>query len=288
MPADEFEKLQGELDRLYERLDEYEADTTSIMTREYVASVRDAAGGIESQLAEFDTDDEGRLDAAIDAVAKTRLEALRSVSATRQIWESWQQRLERLRTLNESYFALADGAQLDTVRVDDEVISELLGQWPQEGQPGTGLAGRFYSMSDHHRRELADMVTRHAMGGSTRARLRDELVDTTGMAQTQAEQRIRDSTIQFSRSINARKADDRGYQYFKYFGPDDAITRPFCDDLLDDGPIFTREEIADMDNGQTGAGSVMVAGGGYRCRHHWRPVRREWFTDSEWSTQRAQ
>jgi hypothetical protein len=273
-------KLQEELERLLVRLDEYEEDTVSVLRGEYVASVRDAADDIRERIEEMVTDD-GRLDAGVDAVSRARLDALRSVDATRAIWESWRQRLDRVRTLNESYFAIAERAAIDVVQLDDDVIDELVGQWPSGEQPGTGLAGRFYSMSEYHRRELADTVTRHALGGSTKAQLRRELVGQTGMAERQAEQRLRDSTIQFSRSINARKADDLGYEYFKYFGPQDAITRPFCEELLEDGPVYTRQEIAEMDNGQTGAGSVMVAGGGYNCRHHWRPVRRRWFTEDK-------
>lgn len=48
------------------------------------------------------------------------------------------------------------------------------------------------------------------------------------------------------------------------------------------GRIFTRQQIDEMDNGQTGQGSVFIAGGGFRCRHHWRAVRPEWFDEDEW------
>ena len=78
----------------------------------------------------------------------------------------------------------------------------------------------------------------------------------------------------FSRSITYSKAVDLGFDLFVYLGPDDSITRPFCEHVLDrKPPIYTSAEIAKMDNKQ----SLPVAqyGGGYNCRHQWRPISEE-------------
>lgn len=54
---------------------------------------------------------------------------------------------------------------------------------------------------------------------------------------------------------------------FKYYGPDDRITRRFCKHLIETGRAYTRKQIGEMDNGQIP--NVMVSRGGYRCRHQW-------------------
>src|SRR3990167_1852984 len=50
-----------------------------------------------------------------------------------------------------------------------------------------------------------------------------------------------------------------------YIGPDDSLTRPFCDVLA--GTWLTREEINQLDNQQLG--DAFAFRGGYNCRHHW-------------------
>lgn len=86
----------------------------------------------------------------------------------------------------------------------------------------------------------------------------------------------------FSRTMTANKAEELGFELFIYLGPDDGITRPFCERCLDGrapgvaarkAPIYTRAEISRMRNGQDL--DVMVFGGGYNCRHQWRPISEE-------------
>lgn len=61
------------------------------------------------------------------------------------------------------------------------------------------------------------------------------------------------------------QAEASGVDRFVYLGPDDAVTRPFCDALV--GTWLTKAEILELDNGQTGQGSAYVQRGGYNCRH---------------------
>jgi hypothetical protein len=58
---------------------------------------------------------------------------------------------------------------------------------------------------------------------------------------------------------------------FRYSGPNDKITRPFCKRLV--GKTFTPEEIRRLDNGQNLPPDLF--GGGYNCRHSWQPMTRE-------------
>lgn len=56
--------------------------------------------------------------------------------------------------------------------------------------------------------------------------------------------------------------------YYRYYGPDDKVTRPFCKHLLEAAKkAWTRAEIDAMDNGQLP--NVFETCGGFRCRHWW-------------------
>jgi len=55
---------------------------------------------------------------------------------------------------------------------------------------------------------------------------------------------------------------------YRYFGPDDKVTRPFCKHLLEcDQKTWTRAQIDEMNNGQLP--NVFQTCGGFRCRHWW-------------------
>lgn len=75
----------------------------------------------------------------------------------------------------------------------------------------------------------------------------------------------------FSRAVTAGKAKDLGFELFIYIGPNDDVTRDFCEGVLaKDPPIYTSSEIDSMNNGQ--GLPVITYGGGYNCRHQWRPI----------------
>lgn len=75
----------------------------------------------------------------------------------------------------------------------------------------------------------------------------------------------------FSRSVNLLKADDAGIELFLYSGPDDSLTRPFCDARL--GKVFNRSQIEEWDNEQGLPADIYL--GGYNCRHELVPVDEE-------------
>jgi hypothetical protein len=88
----------------------------------------------------------------------------------------------------------------------------------------------------------------------------------------QVETELRTSMMAFNRTITAIQAEENGIEKFLYVGPDDKITRDFCAHVLNDRdpPIYTLDEIEVMDNEQ--GLDVLQFGGGYNCRHDWRPV----------------
>ncbi len=99
---------------------------------------------------------------------------------------------------------------------------------------------------------------------------------------------IETATSAMSRAVTARKADEAGLTYYRYFGPNDSVTRPFCDYVLGDvaklpkrvqvpvqrdSRVYTRDEIDRMSNGQ--GLDVLTYCGGWNCRHQWRPITEE-------------
>lgn len=277
--------LVEELEQLLVRQDEYVDDTFDVLTAQYESAVRDVVDEVRGVVDRIETVDGDRLTPDSALVAEARLTAMRSTGAVLSIWERWKSRLQRVKGFADEYFATAGGSKQPS-QAELAIVDELVGLWPNANQPGSGTAGRFYQLSVHHRQELANTVTRHVLGRTRKPQLVKELAERTQTSVTQAEQMFRDTTIQFSRSLQSSRAEDQGFEYFKYFGPTDRITRPFCSPLV--GKVFSREEIDEMDNEQTGAGSVMTAGGGYNCRHHWQPIRKEWFSADDWNAVRGE
>ena len=78
---------------------------------------------------------------------------------------------------------------------------------------------------------------------------------------------------QFERGMIKEVAQELDPQVkFIYGGPIDSATRDFCLDTISDQRNtdgFTEAEIAGLDNGQLP--NVFLTGGGYNCRHDWRP-----------------
>ena len=74
-----------------------------------------------------------------------------------------------------------------------------------------------------------------------------------------------------------RTAQDRAFQQiqkgqkaelkYRYSGPEDKLTRPFCEHLLEVDKSYTREQIERMHNGQLP--NVFLTAGGWNCRHQW-------------------
>jgi hypothetical protein len=86
----------------------------------------------------------------------------------------------------------------------------------------------------------------------------------------------------FARATQFASAKALDLDLFLYIGPDDDITRPFCEDLLSrDPPIYTLDEIDRMDNEQ--GLDVHEFAGGYNCRHRWRPITQEYARELGWN-----
>ena len=94
------------------------------------------------------------------------------------------------------------------------------------------------------------------------------LETSTGKLANYVRTELATATSGFNRTITAMKAEQLGLTLFLYLGPMDNRTREFCAKRVN--KVYPKDEIAQMDNGQ--GLDVMIYGGGYRCRHEWRPV----------------
>lgn len=94
--------------------------------------------------------------------------------------------------------------------------------------------------------------------------------DATPKIRAQIETEANTALSAYNQTLTNARAAAAGLTVFIYLGPEDEKTRDFCQKLIDDGRIFSRDEIERMDNKQ--GLPVMEAGGGYNCRHQWRPI----------------
>ncbi len=81
-----------------------------------------------------------------------------------------------------------------------------------------------------------------------------------------------------AQSVWYATASDRAFQIiakdlpeqvlrYRLLGPVDKLERPFCRHLTEAAKAYTREQIAEMDNGQIP--NVFISRGGWNCRHQW-------------------
>lgn len=99
--------------------------------------------------------------------------------------------------------------------------------------------------------------------------------NTRGLYEWHAGTYARTAQMRFSRQILKAKADELDLKHFLYVGPIDAKKRKFCLRIV--GQAFRRDQIEEMENGQTG--DVFSEGGGYNCRDTWSPIDAQLFNE---------
>lgn len=114
--------------------------------------------------------------------------------------------------------------------------------------------------------EIQTVIQGQILTGEVNWDYLDNLADDYG---GQSETILKTAMSSFYRTVNVGIARNAGLDLFLYDGPEDAKNRDFCFDLLQrDPPIYTFDEIKEMDNGQDL--DVFTSGGGWNCRHQWR------------------
>lgn len=90
----------------------------------------------------------------------------------------------------------------------------------------------------------------------------------------------RDQIMNFHNDVLLKKASDLEMDHFLYFGTIMGGTRKFCRRRV--GNVYTKKEIDSWKYKWQGkSGPAFTHRGGYNCRHHWQPVRKEWLSDQQ-------
>lgn len=114
----------------------------------------------------------------------------------------------------------------------------------------------------------------------------DDLVDNrVDLTASAVETELRTGVMTFHRVVSNNAAAEAGLTLFRYTGPDDKVTRPFCKYVIEElDRILTLEEIQALDTqeipGVDGTGNgqdlpVFSCAGGYNCRHEWSAITEE-------------
>jgi hypothetical protein len=174
----------------------------------------------------------------------------------------------RDRVLN-AWNNIVPGAAFRTVDVQalDEIIGSNLDAFANVAEQGTDII----------RRNLVQAVTSGRDYRDFANELRDflrgqgDLRDKAGAGMFRHANTLAQTAMdELGRTMDKQLGENAGVKRFQYVGGVISTTRPFCRGL--NGQILTRSEIDELDNGQTGTGSVFIAGGGWNCRHRWLPI----------------
>lgn len=97
-------------------------------------------------------------------------------------------------------------------------------------------------------------------------------------------QMVHDSLMQFDASVVTKTGFDSGADAWKYYGSNINDTRDWC--RQHSGKVYTEEQIRELWT-QNWAGKApgdpFIVRGGYNCRHHWRPVFKEDYVETDYS-----
>ena len=116
---------------------------------------------------------------------------------------------------------------------------------------------------------LHDAMLVGATSQAPRADLVAELASRAQVTLGQAVTELDTSLMAFFREGLVATSEEAGFDLFRYDGPDDRLTRPFCNEHV--GRVYTQADLDAEDNGQ-GLAPTSRYLGGYRCRHSLSPV----------------
>lgn len=89
-----------------------------------------------------------------------------------------------------------------------------------------------------------------------------------------------DLIMNFHNDVNLTKGTEIGMEHFLYYGSIMSKSRDFCKRRV--GMTYTRKQIDSWTQDWAGKrGPAWTYRGGWNCRHHWQPVRKEWLKGSD-------
>lgn len=119
--------------------------------------------------------------------------------------------------------------------------------------------------------ELLRPVTELALGLSNKDAALDAIAKALDISSAQATSWARTALQEVHRTSTVLLGEQAGLEMYKYMGPMDMLTRPFCEQHV--GEVRPLSEWKAMSNGQIG--TAATNGGGYNCRHRLIPVVKE-------------
>jgi len=191
-------------------------------------------------------------------------------------------RTELRQAISEEYLTQVDSVIRDYGKVADDAV-DMLGNYSDVVGIDKSVVNQLQQMTFQGMEDLgveyldvlAKQVYESTLTGATFAQsvTAVQAIVGTDMARY-VKQQIHDSLTQFDATINAKVALDSGAEKFKYRGPDDEVTRDFCDKHVD--KVYTIDEMKKIWQGEWAGKSgsnPFTNRGGYNCRHRWRPVK---------------
>ena len=143
----------------------------------------------------------------------------------------------------------------------------------------------FEDLANRYLTDISSNVYQNAIAGrSFRDMVKDIKGKVTGLEDragkpmsSHAGQLAHDSIMQFDAQFVKAKASSAGLDHFRYAGTAITTTREFCKRHI--GQVYSEKQIRSIWSGSwTGksSGDPFVVRGGYRCRHTWNPVDKDW------------
>lgn len=130
--------------------------------------------------------------------------------------------------------------------------------------------------------EVKEAIFRSITLGSTDTSFADLVTQLTERIGRTAVTELNTSFAVFSSTATAEFAEQSGLELFLYDGPDDDLTRKWCEDVLSrTPPIYTLAEIRALPPNGQGL-DTLTGRGGYNCRHAWAPVSEEFARELGW------
>lgn len=277
--------IASDLERLMAIQDDLAAASATAVERAYAQRLGGVATRLTRLVMSLGADGSGRMTPSIAGVSAIAGQ-LATPDALGEVWREWVGRLSALIKIQEDYGRRVSGQGALWLPADKSALELLVGAWDGAAMPQAGsLAARYVSMTQDQQARLSQMTARHILGRLPQRDFEQAVTQELGRDLASARRLIHDETLGFARAAHELKARQLELDYYRYSGPDDQVTRPFCARLI--GRVLSREEIDKLDNGQTGVGSAIVACGGYNCRHRWAAVSPDFYTPEEWAALRS-
>ena len=149
--------------------------------------------------------------------------------------------------------------------------------------------GRYVQFGEQARNSIASAMYNSVAGGAKMSTLVNTIKgiltghkDAKGRPMTMyAKGFAQDAIMNYHNQVNTKKGEDAGMTHFLYYGDIIGTSRQFC--ITRVGKVYNKRQILAWDglDWQGKAGPAFSERGGYNCRHHWRPVRKEWLQNED-------